>query len=364
MQINFLNSIIFIGISQGVFLAVFLLLKRGKTLINLPLASYILLMSLNLLNTLLLHEGITLSVFGFIYITELCNLVYGLLIFIYTRNQIEGRMVLKRRDLWFLIPFVAYFIYYLSFYEDGLYDARKYLSTGIEFSEHIGEWIFETGINIGFLVASLCILRNYHKQIRESYSDLKKISLTVTRNLISICFVVYGFEALLILLLLTGVPIADLYYNIIYTLFVLTLFAFGYNELIYSHFVAVPMLKEEKYKKSNLKTDSSILIADNLKRYMHEQKPYLNSELTLKNLAELVGEQAHILSQVINENFEQNYYEFINSYRIEEAKRILKESAYQNYTLTAIGFEVGFNSKSAFYAAFKKSTGTTPAKYK
>lgn len=363
MQINFLHIVTFVGISQGIFLAVFLLLKRGKTLINLPLVIYILLMSINLSSTLFLNEGITPSLFGFFYMNELCNLLYGLLIFIYTRNRIEERVVLKKNDLWFLIPLILYFSYYLLLYEDVSCDVKSYLSGGIEFSEHIGEWIFETIVNVGFLIASLRILRNYHKQLRQSYSALEKISFTATRNLIVICLTVYAVEVLLIFLLMIGIQAAGLYHNIIYTLFIVTLFAFGYNELIYSNIVAAPVIKEEKYKKSNLKADSSKQIAESLGRYMQEHKPYLNSEITLKNLSELVGEQPHTLSQVINENFGQNYYEFINSYRIEEAKRIMKEPAFQDYTLTAIGFEAGFNSKSAFYTAFKKATNETPAKY-
>lgn len=142
MQSSFLNTIVLIGASQGIFLAVFLLLKRGKALINLPLVVYILLMSANLLSTLFLNEGVTPSLFGFYYVNELCNLLYGLLIFGYTRNRIEGRAVLKRSDFWFLIPLVLYFVYYLLFYKDGQYSDAEYLNSGIEFSEHIGEWIF------------------------------------------------------------------------------------------------------------------------------------------------------------------------------------------------------------------------------
>lgn len=363
MQINFLNIIILLGISQGIFLALFLLLKPGKALVNLPLVIYILLMSVNLMNTLLLSEGISISLFGFEYIIELCNLAYGLLIFIYTRNKLKGKLVLKRGDLWLFIPFGLYFVYYILFYKDIPYQVNEYLNSGIEFSGHIWEWIFEVSVNIGFLIASLHLLQNYHKLIRQSYSTIEKINFTVTRNLLVVCFIVYGFEALLILLLMVGFPLAEISYYIIYALFPLTLIVFGYNELIYSNSVAAPMMKEEKYKKSALKNDSSKLIADHLQSYMKERRPYLNPDITLTNLAELIGEHPHILSQVINENFNQNYYEFINSYRIEEAKRILKEPEYKNYTLTAIGFEAGFNSKSAFYAAFKKSTGVTPAKY-
>lgn len=363
MKIDLLNIVTCVGISQGVFLVVFLLLKRGKILINLPLAIYVLLMSVNLLGTMLFNEGIIISLLGFSYITELCNLAYGLLIFLYTRNKIKGQMVIKRHDFWFLIPFVFYFFYYLLFYNDPIYDAAEYLNSGLEFSEHISEWIFETVVNAGFLIAALSLLRSYHRQIKQSYSALEKISFIATRNLIIICFVAYSFEALLIIGLIGGIPVADICYNIIYLLFILTLFAFGYNELIYSNSAATEIIVEEKYKKTNLKNEASKAIADNLRRYTQEQKPYLNPDITLKTLAELIGEQPYAVSQVINENFGQNYYEFINSYRIEEAKRILKKPEYKNYTLTAIGFEAGFNSKSAFYVAFKKHTGKTPSQF-
>ena len=120
---------------------------------------------------------------------------------------------------------------------------------------------------------------------------------------------------------------------------------------------------KERYKNSSLSTESSKKLAQNLKSYMEQEKPYLDSQITLKRLSEMVDMQPHILSQLINESFECNFSEFINSYRIEEAKRLLRDPEYKSYTLTAIGFEAGFNSKSAFYIAFKSLTGTTPAKY-
>lgn len=360
---SFLHIITLIGVSQGVFLAVFLLLKRSKALINLPLAIYILLMSGSLLNTLFIGEGSTFSLFGFAYITELCNLAYGLLIFIYTRNKIEGHMALKKTDFWFATPFALYFIYYLLFYKDVYYASADYLSAGLEFSGHILEWSFEIAVNVGFLIASLYSLRTYHRQIEQNYSDLERINFNSTRNLVYVCLAAYLFEVILVLLLAAGVDGAKFYYNLIYVLFIGTLFLFGYNELIYSTSTATTVVKAEKYKKSTLKSDSSKLIAEDLRTYMREHQPYLNPELTLKSLAESVNLQPHGLSQVINENFGQNFYEFINSYRIEEAKRLLKEPKYKDYTLTAIGFEAGFNSKSVFYTAFKKNTGMSPAKF-
>jgi AraC-like DNA-binding protein len=78
----------------------------------------------------------------------------------------------------------------------------------------------------------------------------------------------------------------------------------------------------------------------------------------------ITGVNSHQISQVINDVFNKNFYEFVNAYRVNEAIRILNNRKYINYTYSAIGFEAGFNSKSAFYNSFKRETGKTPAQYR
>ena len=97
--------------------------------------------------------------------------------------------------------------------------------------------------------------------------------------------------------------------------------------------------------------------------YVIENKSFLNPSLSLDGLAEEFNIGASTLSKVVNsKNF--NFSDCINSYRVEEAKKILNHSDFSNYTIVAIGLECGFNSKSTFYTAFKKSTGKTPSEYK
>jgi AraC-like DNA-binding protein len=97
---------------------------------------------------------------------------------------------------------------------------------------------------------------------------------------------------------------------------------------------------------------------------MGVEKIYLNSEMTLPALAGLMECSVNHLSQVINAGFGASFYDYLNSYRIEEAKRILGGADSASQAILDIPFEVGFNTNSAFYAAFKKSTGQTPAQYR
>ena len=97
---------------------------------------------------------------------------------------------------------------------------------------------------------------------------------------------------------------------------------------------------------------------------MNNEKPYLDSDLTLQKLAKAVSISHHHLSQTINEQLNQSFIDFINAYRIEAAKRMLVDPAKKHYSILAVSEEVGFNSKSAFNTAFKKHAHTTPSEFR
>nr|WP_230688441.1 helix-turn-helix domain-containing protein [Hymenobacter jeongseonensis] len=96
---------------------------------------------------------------------------------------------------------------------------------------------------------------------------------------------------------------------------------------------------------------------------MQQHKPYLNPNLTIHELATGLKLPPHVLSKVINEGFEKNFFDFINSYRVEEFKAVMATPRAQHYSLLGVALEVGFNSKTAFNRAFKKQTDQTPRQY-
>jgi AraC-like DNA-binding protein len=97
---------------------------------------------------------------------------------------------------------------------------------------------------------------------------------------------------------------------------------------------------------------------------MEVQKPYLKSNITLDTLSELMDVPARELSAIFNGHFKMNFYEFVNNYRIEEAKRIMQADTDQKKTVSDIFLEVGFNSKSVFNTFFKKNVGMTPTEFR
>jgi AraC-like DNA-binding protein len=101
-----------------------------------------------------------------------------------------------------------------------------------------------------------------------------------------------------------------------------------------------------------------------LRQYMAEEKPYLNPSLTIQDVAQDIKVPVRDLSLLINHKLEQHFYDFVNAYRIESAMDILKDATKSKVTVLEILYEVGFNSKSSFNAAFKKHTGSTPTAYR
>lgn len=122
--------------------------------------------------------------------------------------------------------------------------------------------------------------------------------------------------------------------------------------------------KIEKYKNSILSKEESKEYLEKLFTFMENSKPYLNSDITLSKLAAQLEITPHILSQVINENLQQNFFEFINSYRIKEVKSRLASPEMSIITIASIAYDCGFNSISSFNSAFKKAENQSPSEYR
>lgn len=119
-----------------------------------------------------------------------------------------------------------------------------------------------------------------------------------------------------------------------------------------------------KQKSSALIDDEKNRQIESLKDFMIKNEPYLDSSLTIQDLAEQVKIPVKDLSALINLYMNKHFFDFINEYRIEKAKEILKDSSQKDLTILEILYQVGFNSKSSFSTSFKKHTGKTPTEFR
>ncbi|MBT8221350.1 MAG: helix-turn-helix domain-containing protein [Bacteroidia bacterium] len=118
-----------------------------------------------------------------------------------------------------------------------------------------------------------------------------------------------------------------------------------------------------KYEFSNLTEEKSKKYLDTLIKVMEAQRPYLEPKLTIGELSQKVGIPSNDLSRLINENLNQNFFDFVNSYRVKEFQILAKKPGSKQYTLLSLAYDSGFNSKSTFNAIFKKITGMTPSQW-
>lgn len=119
-----------------------------------------------------------------------------------------------------------------------------------------------------------------------------------------------------------------------------------------------------KATKPQIKNKEDFLMFENLSEVMQTQKPYLNPDLKIHDLAKLINAPSHLLSEYINKKLNINFFEFINQYRVNEFKVRVHCQEYEKFTLFAIALDVGFNSKASFNRIFKQQTQMTPSQYK
>ena len=119
---------------------------------------------------------------------------------------------------------------------------------------------------------------------------------------------------------------------------------------------------KEEVKRKLISDEELLKIKTQLENIMVLQEPYLDSELNLIKLAEMLSVSTHHLSYVINTGFNKNFFQYVNEFRVEYAKILLKKDS--KLSILGIAYESGFNSKTSFNTTFKKVTGLTPSEFK
>ncbi|MCL1670360.1 AraC family transcriptional regulator [Elizabethkingia ursingii] len=129
--------------------------------------------------------------------------------------------------------------------------------------------------------------------------------------------------------------------------------------------LSIELEAEEKSEKKKLIPDEDFEdLKEKLLTLIETQKPYLEGDLNLLKLSELIGISTHQLSYLLNNGFNENFFQFVNKYRVQHAKELLISDSYNKLSVLGIAFDSGFNSKTAFNTFFKKTVGVTPSEFR
>ena len=158
-------------------------------------------------------------------------------------------------------------------------------------------------------------------------------------------------------------PLYDYYVDIVIVGFIGVLTYFGFIQPeVFQGMRVEQLIPFVKYQKTGLSTALGLEMKDKLEQLMLEKELYLENDLRMDDLAKALNLSRNHTSQIINQYFNRSFFDFVNEYRIEEAKRLLMNRT-DKRTMTQIAYDSGFNNRASFYKAFKKFEGKNPSEY-
>jgi len=359
------------------FIGVFLFSStKGRRVSNILLGTFFFAIGLNLADTFLLLKQVYFNLPALALWGSNLLLICGPCIYLYTQSVVYKDFKFDKKKLRhfyaFIILFVVTEVSYLSAgYEIQTRILISIVERKIPPSVYIGSLVIYIHF-LTYLFVSLRLTGQYSIAASDKYSEAGKVTLQWLNTIIIFFLVLMMVSFIggwLSFLSLT----AAYFFVITLTIFLLLLFIVFmlFKALQNPEIFAVLEEKEiqeavltPRYTSSVLPGDEKARVLGNLQQYMQAQKPYLEPELNLDKLAGLIAVKPKVLSQVINELLQQNFFEFVNFYRIEDAKKLLVNPKDKKITVLEVMYEVGFNSKSSFNTLFKRNTGLTPSDYK
>lgn len=347
----------------GILLSVLFLLKsKGDRMANILLSVYVLLFSFELLNNCLRWSGeLYTSKFIHLNLTHFpLWVIYGPLVYIYCRRVLSTSMF-KTADLLFLIPPISIVALLAPFYLLG--SAKK-----LEVVKEGQTWDYALFPSFAiWLVIALMFFYAFLTYL--SFARHSTIGFRQHRWLKWFLGSYVGFVCaftLYIVLVRFGLmdPSYDYFIDlgIVFFIGMLAFFGFVQPEIFEGKTIKeiIPFIK---YKKTGLSPALSLEMKQKLLDIMQREKPHLNNELRLDDMSRLMNLSRNHTSQIINEHFNLSFFDFINRYRIKEAKKLLMHNDENRLTMTQIAYDVGFNNRASFYKAFKKFTDFNPSDY-
>lgn len=340
-QINLF--LLLFGALQGALLSLWFFRNRRKELSNVYMGVLLAVAGLQLTFKVITKVWLMENMLYFYGVSYQLPLLTGPILFLYAKSKNDNTFY--RKDLWHFVPFVVAALHewasllhlpglhiHLHSYIQGAMQAAilcTYAFAAYKISiPPVRQFIRAVAAVELLIIITLAVMVRYYGQL----PDLRLLFLSLTLLIYWISYRIIAASALF------AVPEKPV--------------------------VALKVQNQPKYAHSSLKPEEADRIETHLHKLMGQEKLYLEPELTIDTLAAKLSTSRHHLSQVLNERLKKTYADYVNDFRLEEARQRLSNQAHFRFTIAAIALDSGFNSVSSFNELFRRRYGTTPSKYR
>lgn len=359
-----MNSILLIGSLQSFFLVILLISKRGRSKSDSLLGIWLTHIGLHMLIYFLYGTGILTNP-TLVNVNASLPFMQGAYLYFYVRNLVEEDFRWQAGHLLHLLPAVA-FIAYLFLIIPTLH-ARDGLQVSVFEISRLFTLIILTSVPV-YILLSTYHIRRYRQRLQQIVSSTSGV------DLIWLSYILSGMSLLWIVVIVINISGfvrsqghgGD---HLVFLLLTVFIYAIGYLGIrqrnVFTELLPQRPIQDDnsKYSRSGMDSNEAAEVAGRLKAWMENEQPYLDEGLTLQSMADTLGLPLHNLSQVINQQFGQNFYDFVNGYRVKEFISRMSDEQNRQFTILALALDSGFSSKASFNRIFKKHTGKAPSQY-
>jgi len=365
-----IDPILYIGISQSFFAGLLVSTKKPLTIANRLMAAWLFLICIELVFALINSRVIEMYAFPFVAFT------YGPLLFLYVQSMTNPQRKISWLASIHFIPFLTFFVVSVIFRSFPLLrDLRSFFTPDRFISLRI---VYSTCFFLSVTAYSILAfieIKKHQDNLKNLFSYTSDVLTLNWLKILSISF----YVAFVILFILGGLNmIGDIIpfdpYFVVFTFIALFSFVYSFHgikqpvifgqELIIDGDEKDEKKETEKYSRSGLKEKQAKEYLEKLIHVMETDKPYLDRDLSIHQLSVLTNIPRHHITQVLNEKHGKNFFTFINEYRVREVISRFSDPVNNNFTILAIAYDSGFNSKTTFNSIFKSQTDLTPSEYR
>ena len=380
IHVGIFNAFIFLGIFQGLLLSWFFIKNiQNNRKANLYQGLLLLSLSLAIFEEWLNNTGYIVKVLSLTNFSESLNFVFGPLFFLYIRSSLNPEE--RKKVLIHFIPFFFWLLYmvfafiqpeefkYNSYVETKHpdWDYLEVLTTIPDDPAGIRKYVNQLMIIqlVSYFIAAIVTLLRKFRSLNQPLFKTDNELLAILRN------TTIHFLIIIAILIVTKIYFgmrSDIGSYLVASYISFMIFATSYQILNRSDFFDKPgsffTFPSLKYVKSSLTEEDKDMILAKIIKEMEGKNYYTNNLASLSGLAKQINESSHHVSQVINEKLNKNFFELLAFYRVDHAKKLIREDKHAKLTVEELAELVGYNSKSSFNTAFKKNSSKTPSEYR